>query len=65
MTPTHIFSLNDQHPPNVNHSIVLPALILKIVKSPSNMTVTIVTTYVVHPLFVGSICSANTLVVTS
>ena len=65
MTPTHVFTLNNKHPPNVDHSVVLSTLIFKVVQSSSDMTVTIITAYIVHTLFVGPIRSANTLVVIS
>ncbi len=62
MGPTYVLAANDQHPPNVNHSVVFSAFVLKIVQHSCNVAVAIVTADVVHALAVGTVGLGNTLI---
>ena len=52
MFPGNVFTLGCAHPPNINHGIIGPTFVLKIVEDASTMTMAIITANVVHTFLI-------------
>ena len=58
-----IRALGAAHPPDINHGVIGPTLIVQIIQDPGNMRVAVVTTNIMHPLTVSLVCHFDSLVV--